>query len=275
MGYRTIAAILQGKEDSSRVLDCAIPLARHWGAHLVGVHAEPLPVSYATSMGYPDAAFIAAASEDNKRRAAELLGMFRPRIEAEGLSAEWRGAESFSGDSGLSNLPSTRSVDLIIAQQIDPDAGSMSNADVEALIFESGRPVLLVPYAGHFAIAAPKRVLIAWNGSKESARATFDALPFIKQAEATEILCIDGDENGARITEIEAALTRHGAKVAVKRDTSDGIGIEEIIENRVADTGADLLVMGAYSESWLKEWLFGGTTRSLLKSMPALTLMSR
>ncbi|HVW54532.1 MAG TPA: universal stress protein [Rhizobiaceae bacterium] len=275
MGYRTIAAILQASEDTPRVLACAIDLAKTFGGHIVGVHSEPLPVSYGTGMGYPDTSYIAIASEENKKRAAAILAMFRTRVDAADVSAEWYGSESFAGDSGLAALPTVRSADLIVAQQVNPDAESISIGDIEALLFESGRPVLLVPYAGKSQGSSVKRVLIAWNGSKEAARAAFDALPFIKQAEMAEILVIDGEENGSDAKGIAAALGRHGANTAVTELASGGIAIGDVIANRAAETEADLVVMGAYSASWLKEWFFGGATRTALKSMPALTLMSR
>lgn len=275
MGYRTIAAILRGREDAARVLDCTIDLARAFGGHIVGFHAEPLPVTYATGIGYPGTAYITAGSEENDKRAAEILALFRTRVDAAGIPAEWHGSECFSGDSGIAALPTVRTADLIVAQQADPDSGSDSTSEVESLLFESGRPVLLVPYAGETHGAPLKRVLLAWNGSKEAARAAFDALPFLEQAETTEILVVDGKENGNDGKGIAASLGRHGVKATVTEQASGGLGIGEIIDNRVADTGAELVVMGAYSESWLKEWLFGGTTRTVLKAMPAMTLMAR
>jgi nucleotide-binding universal stress UspA family protein len=275
MGYRTIAAILQGSEDTPRVLDCAIDLARMFDSHIIGVHSEPMPVSYGTGMGYPDTSYIAIASEENKKRAAAILGMFSTRADAAGVSAEWYGSESFAGESGLAALPTVRSADLIVAQQVDPGAASVSTGDIEALLFESGRPVLLVPYARETRRVTVRRVLVAWNGSKEAARAVFDALPFVRKAETTEILVIDGEENGSDAKGIAAALARHGAKAAVTELASGGVPIGDVVANRTAETEADLVVMGAYSASWLKEWLFGGATRTALKSMPALTLMSR
>jgi nucleotide-binding universal stress UspA family protein len=279
MSYKTLLAVLQGKEDAGRVLDCAAPLARRFSAHLVGVHAEPLPIPYATPMGFPDTDFITAGTQINQQRSEEIKALFDARTRSEGISAEWQAMESFTGDSAVSALTVARACDLLITQQSNPDSHSMSLANVEALLFESGRPVLFVPYAVSVNCAF-KKVLIAWNGSHQAARATFDALPFIKEAEETEILWIDAGDPGRQDSavagvDIAAALSRHGARITFSSEVSAGLASGEAIEYRVAEIGADLLVMGAYSQSWLKEFFFGGATRTLLRSMPTATLMAR
>ncbi|MEX4008248.1 universal stress protein [Neoaquamicrobium sediminum] len=279
MTYKTILAVLQSKADAGRVLDCALPLADRFSAHLIGVHAEAIPVPYVTPMGFPDTDFIAASAEQNQQRSEEIKALFDARATRDGVSFEWQAMENVSGDSAVSALVAARASDLIIVQQADPDGNSGSHANVETLLFESGRPVLFVPYAvsvnSNF-----KKVLVAWNGTQQAARATFDALPFIKQAEQTEILLLDAtdsaQQDGAMAgVDIAAALARHGANVTFASQASGGVGAGEAIENRIAETGAELLVMGAYSQSWLKEFFFGGATRTLLESMPVATLMSR
>jgi nucleotide-binding universal stress UspA family protein len=129
-------------------------------------------------------------------------------------------------------------------------------------------------------LSSYRRVLLAWNGSKEAARATFDALPFLIDAEQTDILIIDPSHTaeegpeaaGARIA---ASLSRHGVNVSVSVQESGSQSVEALIQERLAATGADLLVLGAYSHSWLRELLFGGVTRSILRSSPVTVLISR
>ncbi len=279
MTYKTILCVIQGKEDADRVLDCALPLAQRFSAHLIGVHAEPIPVPYVTPMGFPDTDFIAASSEANQQRSEEIRTVFEGRTSREGVSAEWQALESISGDSAVGALPVARTSDLVIVQQSDPDGSSATLANVESLLFESGRPVLFVPYA--VAVDSGfRKVLIAWNGSQQAARAVFDALPFIAGADEVELLALNAsdtvDHDAAVVgADIAAALARHGAKVTFASRQTEGLNSGEAIENEVAEFGADLLVMGAYSQSWLKEFFFGGTTRTLLQSMPAATLMSR
>lgn len=279
MSYKTILVVIQGPEDAVRALDTAIPLAARFGSHLIGVHAAPLPVAYSAPMGFPDTDFIVAGSEANQERARELQQTFDARTAREGIAAEWRFAESFSGDSAVSALKVARACDLIVVQQANPKATSSALPNVEALLFETGRPVLFVPYAMSIDTGFD-RVLVAWNGSPEAARAAFDALPFIVAARETEILCVDPrsslDQDAAvAAADIAEALTRHGARITVSNAVSAGVAPGEAIENRLAETGAQLLVMGAFSQPWLKQFFFGGATRTLLRSMPTATLMSR
>ncbi len=279
MSYKTLLAVLQGKREAERVLDCALPLATRFGAHLIGVHAEAIPIPYVTPMGFPDTDFIATSTEINEKRTSEIQALFESRAAREGLSFEWQALQNVSGDSAVSAISAARTSDLIIVQQSDPDGESGSVANLEALLFESGRPVLFVPHAMPVE-SAFKKILIAWNGTQQAARATFDALPFIVAAEQTEILSIDAPDNAMQDAavagvDLASALSRHGANVTVASQASGGIGTAETIENRVSETGAELLVMGAYSQSWLKEFFFGGATRTMLQSMPVATLMAR
>ncbi|TWG94165.1 nucleotide-binding universal stress UspA family protein [Mesorhizobium sp. J18] len=280
MTYKTLLAVLQSEDDAHRVLDFAIPLAARHSSHLIGLHAEALPMVYATPMGGPVVDFSMASEEAMETRLQQMRALFTSRVEQEDIAFEWRGMENISGDSCLSARESARSADLVIAQQINPEAPSRAVGNVEILLFETGRPVLFVPYS----IAQPrpefKKVLLAWNGSREASRAAFDALPFMKEAESVEVLSVDPKDSykqdaSVAGAEIAAALARHGVKVTYSSEESGGMSHAEVIENRVSDTDADLLVMGAYGGSRLKEFFFGGVTRTILESMPIPTFMSR
>jgi nucleotide-binding universal stress UspA family protein len=277
MRFKTIVAILQNEQDAERVLDCAIPLAERFQSHLIGIHAEALPVPYTSATGFPDTEFLQVSADMSRERADKLQAVFLKHIENSGLSFEWRSLESFSGDSALTGISSVRAADLIIAAQ--RDTGGDPSADVDTLVYDAGRPVLVVPHAGPLATSF-KHVLLAWNGSKEAARAAFDALPFIIEAEKTDILVIDPpdtlDENSeAAGAEIAAALSRHGATVSVSVLQSGGISVDDVIQTRITETGADLLVLGAYSHSWLRQLLFGGVTRTVLRTVPVAAFLSR
>lgn len=278
MTYKTFLAIVQNDEDASRVLDFAIGLATEAKGHLVGLHTEALPIAYASPVGFPEAEFIQASTEVNTQRANQLEAAFSEKLQSAGITSEWRSLESFSGDSGVAGLSSARSADLVIVAQPSPNAKAPT-ADLETLIFESGRPVLVAPFAGP-AVSSFKRVLVAWNSSREASRAVFDALPFILAAEQVEVLVVDPEDNPARPAEhagtgISATLGRHGANVTVTRMESGGKGIDEVIEQRVAERAIDLVILGAYSHSRLREFLFGGVTRTVLKSMSVATFLSR
>ncbi|TPI26872.1 universal stress protein [Mesorhizobium sp. B3-2-1] len=277
MRFKTIVAILQNEQDAERVLDCAIPLASRFESHLIGIHAEALPVPYTSATGFPDTEFLQVSADMNRERAEKLQAFFLRCIEDSGLSFEWRSLESFSGDSALTGISNVRAADLIIAAQ--RETGGDPSADVDTLVYDAGRPVLVVPHAGPL-VTTFKHVLLAWNGSKEAARAAFDALPFIIEAEKTDILVIDPpdtlDESPeAAGAEIASALSRHGATVSVSVQKSGGTSVDDMIQNRIAETGADLLVLGAYSHSWLRQLLFGGVTRTVLRTAQVAAFLSR
>lgn len=277
MRFETIVAILQSEHDAGRVLDCAIPLASRFEGHLVGIHAEAMPAAFTSATGFPDTEFLQVSAEINKERTNKLRTEFLKRTEEAGISFEWRSLESFSGDSALTGISSVRAADLVIAAQRDINGDE--GADIDTLVYEAGRPVLVVPHSGAL-ITNFKHILLAWNGSKEAARAAFDAIPFMVEAERTDVLVIDPPdmpEHGAHAagSEIAAALSRHGVSVRVSVQKSNGAPVEELIQDRLAASGADLLVLGAYSHSWLRELLFGGVTRSVLRSIPVAAFLSR
>lgn len=274
MSYKTIVAIIQTPKDSERLLHAVMPLAARLDSHVVGVHAEALPMPMTTGMGFPDADFITTASEINRKRAAELETRFSAQCAHSAVASEWRAVESFSGDSAVAARAAARTADLVVASEADPKEMTHS-ADLDALLYDTGRPVLLVPLAG-MKEGPFTKVLVAWSGTREAARAAFDALPFIMEADETIVVTVDaGEELSSSASQLAAALARHGAHVSVSALKSNGHSVADVIASQVALSGADLLVMGAYGHSRLREFLFGGVTRSVLEHMPVATFMSR
>jgi len=277
MNFRTLLAILHSETDAPRLLDFAMPFARRHQSHLIGLHAEALPVVLTTPMEGPFLAVTADMEAESAERHARLHAMVEERARREGVSLEWRGFDSISGDSAVSGIDSARSADLVLVLQNDPKG--VASADVETLLFHSGRPVLFVPYTYPGEGAPFTKAMIAWNGSKESARAAFDALPLLKEAGKVEILTIDAPENsvggGQDGTAIATALARHGIEVTILAKQSGKTSEVETVAAAVMETGADLLVMGAFGRSRLAEFVFGGMTRSIIQTMPIPTLMSR
>ena len=194
-----------------------------------------------------------------------------------GLSAEWRLVpEGPDADPALH----ARYADLTILGQLDPDRGEaeMLRPRPEQVTFASGRPMLVVPYAGHFETVG-QRIVIAWNATREAARAVHDALPLLSAAETVIVLTIDAREGPERAWRTARCgylaafgeARRQGASRAHRLGRSSG---GEVLLSRAADLGADLLVMGAYGHSRMRELLLGGVTRSLLHSMTVPVLMS-
>jgi nucleotide-binding universal stress UspA family protein len=278
MSIKTLAAVVYSETDARRTFASAFELASRNAAHLIGLHGEYAPVPSVGPLGTPDPGFIQAEIDIARQRSEKLGEMFKETARRESASAEWRSVSGYAPQGGTVTRIA-RACDLIMVQQHDPDDASPRNPGIETLLFECGRPVLVIPYAVN-ANMAFRRVLLAWNGTEQAARATFDALPFIRASEATEILCIDPrdtDEKDFAVSgaDIAEALARHGAHVTLSGQHGGGVAAGEVIENALAENRADLLVMGAFSQSWLKQFFFGGATRTLLESMPTATLMSR
>ncbi|HKN09659.1 MAG TPA: universal stress protein, partial [Pseudomonadota bacterium] len=144
----------------------------------------------------------------------------------------------------------------------------------------SGRPVLIVPYI-QTAPLSLDRVLVCWDGSRSAARAVGDAMGFLVQAKVTEIVIVTGE--AAKSDELPGAdvarhlarhVAQHGAKVEVKEIAATEIDVANTILSHAADASVDLLVMGGYGHSRMREFLLGGVTRGILSSMTVPTLMS-
>lgn len=274
MSYKTMLAVIQGETEAGHLIDSAIQLAERFRSHLIGFHPELVQVSYAMAAGFPDAEFLRDATERSVRTTKTLAADFGRRLEATKLSSAWATMESMPGDTSAGALRLARSVDLVLASQPDP-ASEAPETDV--LLHDSGRPVLVFPRNKPINPAL-KRIVIGWNGSKEAARAVFDALPLLKEAEFVEVLVVDPEERRPGGTQqgegIAATLARHGItanRVAAQKGRGS---VEEAIVDHCDIAKADLLVLGAYGHSWLREFLFGGVTRDVLDNAPIATFMS-
>ena len=280
MAYHTILAVMARPQDAAPLLAGAAALPAPESLHVIGCHGEPSQfIVLSAPIDVPDAGTIAALYEQAEQRMSEAETAFTQAAEKSGLSFEWRALRSPSGDSAVSALPSARTADLVLVRQCDREAGESSPADVEALLFESGRPVLFLPPSGM--LASPvARVLIAWDGSREASRAVHDAMPFLKGAQSVTLVIVDPDrlpdiDAPLAGTDIAAHLSRHGVHAEIVTTSRDGGSTSDAILRQVKAVNADLVVMGAYTHQRLREWLFGGVTRSFLEKAPVATLMAR
>ena len=279
MDWKTILVQLSNPRRADVVLSVAARVAERFNAHLIGfnvAHALAHAPSAPTLLGPEDfAAFQAIDDEEAARLEAAFDEVTRNRA----FIAEWRNVEAVGMEPITAVIEHGRAADLIVASQSDPDWELSGFFDApERLALESGRPVLVVPYAGRFGDIG-KRVMVAWSGKREGARAVFDALPLLKAADAVTLLCVvgkdaDGESGQLPGAEIAASLARHGVKVTVQKSIADEIGVADELLARLADNGSDLLVMGAYGHSRLREMVFGGVTRHILGHMTVPTLMS-
>jgi nucleotide-binding universal stress UspA family protein len=280
MSYKDLLVVLDSDAASRRRIDLAVALAERFAAHLIGLYPLPMP-EVPHHLSYYDPAVLDPFFMDLRQQARAAADAEREAFEhaasLHGLSAEWRVvAEGREADAALH----ARYVDLTILGQLDPDRGELDliRPRPEQVTFASGRPVLVVPYAGKFE-AVGRRVLIGWNASREATRAVNDAMPLLMAADIVTVLTIDAREGPDAHGELPGAdislhLARHGVKAEIERTVSAGISPGDVLLSRAADLGADLLVIGAYGHSRVRELLLGGATRSILQSMTLPVLMS-
>jgi nucleotide-binding universal stress UspA family protein len=196
---------------------------------------------------------------------------FEDTMTRTGFAGECRIAEGLTAELVARN---GRTADLVVLGQPDPAEGAPNATAVfEAALFSSGRPVLVVPHAGRFTQVG-RRALIAWNGRREAARGVHDALPLLTDAEQAVVLTVgaEGDEDPS--AEILRHLARHDLPVSAVHETASDLDVADILLNRAAESGADLLVMGAYGHSRLREFVLGGATRSIMRQMTLPVLMA-
>ena len=266
---KSILTMAWTAEDPS-AFDLAAKIARTFDARLVGLE----PPSYGVmSMAWADAGMGApiggglAEDAEERQRVAAVKQAFDQR--AAGLSAEWRSADD-SGPTAIGTIG--RAYDLIVMPQPGP-LPKMPDSVFETALFDSGRPVLVVP--PKFGGMVGKRILFAWNGSTESARAISLAMPVMGDADAIEVLSVEGAMvPGPTAAEIAESLRSHGWNVTSQHVKPGNRSAGQAIFDRAVALGSDLIVKGAYTQSRLRQMIFGGVTRHLILSSPLPVLFS-
>jgi nucleotide-binding universal stress UspA family protein len=276
MSYKTILVHLNDNRRAEALLEPAIQLATRYNSHLLGVHvyaslpAPPVSMAYAASV-------LGSVVAQERKQSEEIAATFARMTANAAFVPEWHLFKVPHVDLASVVMEHGRAADLIVAGQTDPDWDLSPLLDFpERLVMESGRPVLVIPYAGRYPKIA-RNIVIAWKAGRESARAVFDALPLLQAAENVHILEIKdrGDQKTlAPDTSIAASLARHGIKPTIRTSVAPDISIGDEILSRLADLDADLLVMGAYGHSRMREMVFGGATRHIAQHMTVPTLFS-
>lgn len=279
MGYRSLLVHLDRDARAAVRTQAALNLAREFDAHLLGVAPTglvDLPVAFDASATLGQ--YGALAWDLLRGQANEAAQAFRDACAAAGHAAFAAQVEEDNAAAAL--VRHAHCADLCILSQADPgaDGHRAHQALVERVVLHSARPTLILPYAGPVERFG-RQVLVAWDDSRESARAVNDALPLLHRAQRVRVLSwveagsADDADWRARGAAVGAWLQRHGvqAEVAVEATV---IGIGEAMLSRAAELGADLIVMGAYGHTRLAERVLGGATRGLLQAMTVPVLMS-
>lgn len=276
MSIRSILVHLDATPANTARTNIAVSLAQACSAHLTGL----APVTGAALQNFQTAAaldgYVAGASAALLGRADDLAQDFQLRCQAAGLVSFEALADKAPSPDSL--LRQAQCADLLVLSQPDPSLPNYRQhlADVEELLLASARPVLLIPYT-HPDPLRVRRVLVTWDGSRESVRAMTDALPLLRSAERVTLMHWRSEPaEGAPqpgLASLRQWLARHDVQAEV-RDEVTTLAVGDALLNAASDHGADLVVMGAYGHARWAERLFGGVSRTLLQSMTVPVLMS-
>lgn len=264
---------LQGDQPAAKY---ALSLAERHDAHVTGLALafEPLAPAFAAAPMPID--YIQAAQEQAIAAAKASQATFEEMARVAGVKFEGRRADLLTGGPLENVLYHCRPTDLVVIGQNDPETSEpMRDLLIETILFESGAPVLVVPYIGA-KTTGPKNVLIGWDGSPTASRAVHAALPMLADADKITVMVIEkrSGSAGQPGADIATYLARHDLNVTVNVVTNSQIGVADTLLNTVSEQGHDLVVMGGYGHSRMREFLFGGATREILASMTVPVLMS-
>jgi nucleotide-binding universal stress UspA family protein len=277
MGLNDIVVYVDGAEAAKARVGFAVALAKHHGAHLIGVAFAPttlLPL-YGADVGFAD---MTEVLESVKAQGSTALNAFNDHAAGEGVSCEARLMQGMSEEFPNDFAYAARHADLtVLGQPRDGDPLIGQYALVERCLFASGRPVMILPASAE-TLAPSATIVAAWDGSAEAARAINDALTFLKPAVRVVLLVgVMGersDEDAPRTEEMLAHLKRHGVMAeALQLKLSEG-DIGRQLLGSAKELGADLMVMGAFHHSRWREFILGGVTLTVLEEATIPLLMA-
>ena len=273
MAYKHILVHLDSGPQVETRLDAAIALAKTSGAFLRGLFAQP--DRSATSV-------IARRSSDHlEQAAARSEAMFRDKLQASGLQGQWHGLTHGEHNHVIREVIIwSRFADLTVLGQFDRSAAADGVAPEELneqVVLNSGRPVLVLPFAGTFPVIG-KRVAVAWNAEREAARALSDAMPMLEKADEVTVITVltQASSSAAEAPRVGVLdhLAFHGVTAEQTHFTVTDIGAMDALLARAMDTGADLLVMGAHGHYGFPFLHRGSGTRHVLRTCPVPLLLS-
>lgn len=274
-----IAVHLDAEQSCRRRIDVAIKLAKEHNAEIVGVY----PVDTGVQSTYSGTALPSEVTKMIRERMhegrEETRRLFEEITSSAGIKAHWRAPRGAVED--VLALHARYSALLVMSKTDDPQStASPITANLpEAVIMAAGRPVLMVPAVGNMNTIAD-RVLFCWDKKREAARAFTDAAPLLRTAKELVVLAIDEDTESLREQDVQendfsdlcTALGYPAPKVLLR--SSKDVGVGNVILNTATDYGSDLIVMGAYGHSRMRQWIMGGASKTLLNSMTVPVLMS-
>jgi len=277
MSIKDILVYLDTSEACGERIDVALRLAEKFDARVVGLFVRSLPYvpHFVAAQIGPD--IYETQKKIAEREEMSVRKLFLERCEKAGRPGEWRCDD---GDVIEAICMHSKYVDLVVVGQYNPEEdhreGELGLTD--NVVMDAGRPVLVVPYAGHFPTVGD-RIMLGWNASRESARAAHDSLPFMQVAKTVQVVAANPQDSGDAHGDLPCAaitghLARHNINAEAKTVYAEDMNVGALLLSRAADDGADMLITGAYGRSRLREMILGGVTRHLLAHMTIPVLMS-
>jgi len=275
---RDIVLHLSSRTSGVGAMNYAVSVAGAFEAHLSGI-AFALDAFIPPSTGMGDVVPPEWIEEDRaeaENAASAAIAAFEEAARRNGISAGSRRIDASLGGAAETFGRMARRFDISIVRQAEPGKTPLEELIIEAALFDSGRPVLVVPYIQKDPLKLD-RVTICWDGGRNAARAAADALPFLERAKTVDVVMVRGE--AGKSDEIPGAdigehLARHGLRAEVKQVVAAGGDVTDTLLSYAADAGTDFLVMGGYGHSRLREFILGGVTRGILASMTVPVLMS-
>ncbi len=270
-----IAVLLPVDRPAGPLIDCATAVAGLFEAHLDGIacayQAMNPMIAFEAS-----AVVMAAQSETGMEQAAAVLDQFEIATRRLNIPHDAKSRFNVSYSATRTVMEMSRLYDLNIVGQPDSSKPSQTDFLSEAVLFGSGRPMLMIPYINRGTFSSD-RVLICWDGKAPAARAVHNAAPFLRKAKAIDVVTVNENEDDvgeASLTALMAHLARRDLPATPHRLTSRTSNIHNAILSLAADNENDLIVMGGYGHSRLREFILGGATRGMFETLTVPTLFS-
>ena len=269
-----ISVLLPVDRPAGALIDCAASVATLFEAHLDGIACvyqalNPMIASEAAAV------VMAAEYQTGVEQASLVLDQFEIVTRRLGIPHDAKSTFDVSYAATRTQTQMSRLYDLNIVAQPDRSNPSQTDFLSEAVLFGSGRPMLMIPYITHAPIKTD-RVLICWDGGVPATRAVHDAMPFLRKAKTIDIVTVNEKEDASEASSAAmiAHLARRDLAATPYRITADTPNIHNAILSLAADNNSDLLVMGGYGHSRLREFILGGTTRGMFESLTVPALIS-
>lgn len=282
MAYKTILLHCNDEQRFPGMLAAATSIAIANGSHLIGLAIMP-PIIIVPGSEAGAGTVIEDHREQYKPQLSRMHEAFMTATSSAKIDAEWLEIDGENenpfGDVARIAVSHARTADLVVSSAANPNWQLSGYLDIgEALVMDSGRPVLMLPRTPSRE-AAGKRIMLAWNASRESTRAIFDSLPLLEKAEKVFVAQISENGHAREVHRLPDSyicktLARHGVNCEMMAPTEAQSGMGSELVKAAERCRADMMVMGCYGHSRMRELFLGGASRHMLQHMPLPVLMS-